>query len=467
MSSAITPNTATAIALDLGTTAIKVGLLDADGNLYSVLSRPAPLLAHADGRYEGDALAYAEAADSVLHACRAGAGALPFGLCSQRSSFLVWRCSDGMPVTPMISWQDTRGAKSCEALRPQAPRIEMLSGLRLTPYYFAPKLRVLLAEQPDLRAGLENGELRAGTLDSYLIWRWSGGRHFITDASMAARTLLMELSTRRWSLELCTLFSIPHSILPQIMPSSGLALALNNGLTLHASLGDQSAAFLAGAGRNSADVLVNLGSGGFVLRALAPGQAPMPGYLRTLISDEGGAEALLALEGTLNSLAAALASWPVGEVTAADLGQNDIFCLAEPSGMGAPYFREDLGLLFSTPVDDLAPREVAALLLEGIIFRVVDMLDALQRTAPIGRILLAGGLSHVSALRDGIAQCAPAPVVLLTEKNASLLGVALAAVGRREARQEFEGVKAMAAGDALRMKYARWQQWLADLLRGG
>lgn len=456
-----------AIALDLGTTSIKGAHLNGQGRLIDVQARPAPPLTTDGERCEGDALAYARVANEMLQACRGGKTGIPLGLCSQRSSLLIWRRVDGDPVTPLISWQDTRGVHSCDELRPHAQRIETLTGLRLVPYYFAPKLRVLLSERPELRAGLEQGDLLAGTLDTYLIWRWSSGRQFITDASMAARTLLMDISTRRWSPELCTLFDIPHFTLPEITPSTGLGVLLDNGLTLRASLGDQSAAYLAGAGRSSADVLVNLGSGGFVLRALEPGENPLPSYLRTLICDDGGAEALIAMEGTLNSLAAALAPWPAGEVRIQDLAQSDIYCLAEPSGIGAPYFREDLGLEFSAPVDSLAPQEVAALLLEGIIFRVTDMLDTFQRAAPIGRILLSGGLSHIAALREGIALCAPAPVHLLREQDASLLGAALAAAGRRDAHPETEPVAIAGDVRALREKFARWRLWLDARLQGG
>src|SRR4030067_397300 len=126
-----------AIALDLGTTSIKAGLLDQNGAVHHIVARHA--------------------------------------------------------LTPLISWQDNRGAGSCAALRPHEQSIRNLTGLPLTPYYFAPKLRVVLQENPSWRARLERGELLAGTLDTFLIWRWSGGKYFVTDASMAARTLLMDL----------------------------------------------------------------------------------------------------------------------------------------------------------------------------------------------------------------------------------------------------------------------------------
>ncbi len=459
------PRVYRAVALDLGTTAVKAALLGGEGGLDSIISRAAPDMTVEGGRYESDALAYVRVAEQVLQECLANVeGRPPLGLCSQRSSFLIWSQSSGEPLTGLISWQDNRGLASCEALRGEEGVIRELTGLRLTPYYFAPKLRTLLLERPELRAGLAQGELLAGTLDSFLIWRWTVGRHFVTDASMAARTLLMGLRSQRWSPTLCDLFDIPLAILPAITPSTGLDLRLDNGLLLKASMGDQSAALIASVGPSQGDVLVNLGTGGFALRYLAEGEVAAEGYLRTLVYLDGGRRAHIALEGTLNSLAAALAPYPVAECRVDDLAKDDIFCLAEPSGLGAPYFRGDLGLRFSAPAGHLPPRQVGCLLLEGIIFRVARMLEDFQRVSPAGRILLSGGLSELVALQQGIAQCAPCEVFRLKQKDSSLQGAALAAAGM-EAETHGEAEKIQAPdGRVLLEKYQRWKKWIDEVL---
>jgi glycerol kinase len=454
-----------AVALDLGTTAIKAGLLDESGNLGGIVSRPAPEVAVNGGRYESDALAYAQVAEQVLGECRVLAGVLPLGLCSQRSSFLIWDRATGQPVSPLISWQDNRGAASCEALRQEEGVIRELTGLRLAPYYFAPKLRVVFAERPELRAGLERGELLAGMLDTFLIWRWSGGRHFVTDASMAARTLLMAMRSQRWSPTLCDLFGIPLSVLPEIKPSLGLNLPLDNGLTLKASMGDQSAALMASVGGNSRDVLVNLGTGGFAMRYLEEGEAALAGYLLTLVYQDSRSHGHVAMEGTLNSLATALAPYPVGECGSADFARDEIFCLAEPSGLGAPYFRNDLGMRFSAPVGHLSQHRVGCLLLEGIVFRVARMLEDFHRAAPIGRVLLSGGLSELVALQQGIVQCAPCEVLRLEQKDSSLHGAALAAAGMESAQRSGAVKIQLERNDhALEEKYRRWKDWFDALL---
>ena len=455
-----------AIALDLGSSSIKAGLLDQHGNLGNIVAMPAPAIRADGGHYESDALLYALTAEQVLSSCMVQLGGTPpLGLCSQRSSFLVWEQATGKPLTPLISWQDNRGAESCVVLRAQEPLITGLSGLRLTPYYFATKLRVVLNENPDWRTRLECGELLLGTLDTFLIWRWTGGKHHLTDASMAARTLLMDIRLQQWSPVLCDLFGVPLSILPAIKPSTGFNLCMNNGLTLQASLADQSAALLASVGEDREVALVNLGTGGFVIRYLDEDQAGTEGYLRTLVYQDDALRANIAIEGTLNSIAAALAPYPVSACTVDDMAANDIFCLAEPSGLGAPYFRNDLGLQFSASVDHLTQKQIACLLLEAIIFRVARILEDFHRDAAIKRVYLSGGLSELKGLQQGIAQCVPCAVYRLQQRDASLQGAAMLAAGMKCAsHQDAEKIPVTRIGRALPEKYLRWKQWLDALL---
>ncbi|MDD2914069.1 MAG: FGGY family carbohydrate kinase [Gallionella sp.] len=462
----MTTSNISAIALDLGTTSIKAGLLNRNGTLGHIAALAAPKITAADGRYESDALAYAEAAEQVLGECLDRAGdCQTLGLCSQRSSFLIWERASGQPVTPLISWQDNRGAASCDALRAHEPLIRDLTGLPLTPYYFAPKLRGMLRDDPQLLDKLEGGEWLAGTLDTFLIWRWTGGKHFMTDASMAARTLLMDIHRQQWSPQLRELFNIPSGILPEIKPSAGLQLQLDTDLILQASVGDQSAALFASLGADCAGALVNLGTGCFVVRYLPDGKSAPDGYLHTMVYQDSTRQTHLAIEGTLNSIAAALAPYPVGACRIEDLAADDIFCLAEPSGIGAPYFRSDLGLRFSQPVEHLPQQRIACLLLEAVIFRVARILEDFHRTAPLERVYLAGGLSGLACLQQGITQCAPCAVYRLSQNESSLQGAALLAAGMAPAfHREAEKISAAHDTQALPEKYRRWKEWFDALL---
>ena len=456
-----------AIALDLGTTSIKAGLLERQGDLANIVIRHAPKIDLNGGHYESDALAYAETAEQLLDECITRAGECKsLGICSQRSSFMVWEQATGMPLTALISWQDNRGAASCEALRTHESTIRSLSGLPLTPYYFAPKLRVLLQDNPEWLARLEHGELRAGTLDTFLIWRLTGGRHFVTDASMAARTQLMDIRQQGWSAQLCQLFGIPSGILPEIKTSAGMGLQLNNGLVLQASMGDQSAALLASVSEGQPEALVNLGTGCFVIRYLPDGVAAPNDYLQTLVYQDSARHVHLAIEGTLNSIAASLAPYPVEQCRVEDLAADDIYCLAEPSGLGAPYFRGDIGVRFSQPTEQLTQRHIAALLVEAVIFRVARILEEFHRECAIERVFLSGGLSALTCLQQGIAECVPFEVHHLRQSESSLKGAALLAVGMNTDSHRNSVRIQSAENPALRKKYYGWKLWLNDLLSG-
>ncbi len=458
-----------AIALDLGTTSIKAALLDQHGRLTNITSRLAPSINGSDGRYESDAHRYVETAKQVLHECQAQTDNIPpLGLCSQRSSFLIWDKASGTPVTPLISWQDSRGMRCCDDIQ-NAKDLDLIgkhTGLRLTPYYFAPKLSVLLQDNPAWREKLEKTQWLVGTLDTFLIWCWSQGQHFCTDASMAARTLLMDIHQQQWSAGLCDLFGIPASILPEIKPSTGLNLPLDNGLTLQASVGDQSAALIASVDKNN-EALINLGTGGFVIRYLANNQNnAIKGYLQTLVYQDNNHRPQIAIEGTLNSIAAALAPYPVHDCRFEDLATNDIFCLAEPSGLGAPYFRNDWGVHFSKPTTHLTTHQTTALLLEAIIFRVSRILEEFHQQSPIAKTYLSGGLSELTCLQQGIAQCATAPIYHSKQKETSLQGAAQLAAGINTGHQaQVKKVAIESRNNALLEKYQHWKNWLDTLLK--
>ncbi|MFA6014377.1 MAG: FGGY family carbohydrate kinase [Gallionellaceae bacterium] len=455
----------TAIALDLGTTSIKAGYLNQDGSLVNIISSPAPKIIVSGGQYESDAIAYAESAERILLQCLTDSLSKPtsnLGICCQRSSFLIWNKSCGEPITPLISWQDSRGSVSCQDLQQEEMIIQGLTGLRLTPYYFAPKLRMLLLAHPDWREKLLNGEYLVGTLDTFLIWRWTGGKQFITDASMAARTLLMDIKLCQWSPKLCDIFDIPLDILPKITHSNELTINLDNGLVLQASLGDQSAAYFSSVGFDNHTALVNLGTGGFVLHRMNQEINPA-GYLRTLLYQDKEAHANIAIEGTLNSISEALTKYPVNECSIEEMGKSDIYCISEPSGLGAPYFRKDYGMCFSQSVDELTPRQIGCLLLEGIIFRVARILDDFSQESTIDRVLLSGGLSELIPLQQGIAECTPKKVFRLNQKDSSLRGAAMLAAGIDIAEQNYGDV-ATGSGGNLAIKYQRWKSWLDSIL---
>lgn len=457
-----------AVALDLGTTSIKAGLMSADGALSGVVSRHAPPVGGGAGRYESDAEAYAKAAEAVLAECMAQTDVLPpLGLCAQRSSFLLWERASGHPVTPLVSWQDDRGMACCDALREKEARVHALTGLPLTPYYLAPKLNVLFGEYPEWRAHLVSGVWMLGTLDTYLIWRWTGGKHHVTDASMAARSLLMDIHDWQWSAELCELFGVEAAFLPKILPSAGMGIQLENGLFLQACVGDQSAALWHGIAQGRREAMVNLGTGGFVAAYCRQERNVPSGYLQTLVCVDTQRKIHMACEGTLNSIAAALDAYPVASCSPDELASDDIYCVAEPSGLGAPYFRRDIGLRFSESADHLDAHRIALLLQESIIFRVARIIEDIRRESDVDSVYLSGGLSNLPCLQQGIASLVPV-AYRLSQPDAGLIGVGQLASGAGAGG--FRQAQKIAVGSSqarLRQKFEGWKLWLDDLLGSG
>lgn len=446
------------LALDLGTTRVKLGALRADGALELVDAREAPPPLGSGAVREVDALAYAALADALL-AGQAAPRGTRLGLASQRSSFLVWGTHDLTPRTPLISWQDRRAAAWCERHADFAPRVFELTGLPLSPHYLGPKLAVLLDERRELRPGLADGSLCVGTLETWLAARWGAPRE--TDLSMAARTLLVDVAAGDWSDELLALFGVPGDALARVVDTAPRALELDSGLVLAASIADQGSGLVATVGDDDGAALVNLGTGAFVLRPTGAAFTPRAGYLAGPVARVAGVPRF-ALEGTVNgggATADRIARGPtrVPEVDPAP----DAFCLPDENGLGAPWWRPELGFTESEAARALAPAERRRVVLEGLAFRVAGHLDALA--SDVERVVLTGGLAREPFLRAALATLAPAPLFVVEEPEATLAGAARLAAGTR-----VPPPSAHACDEApiewLAPKRARWRAWVESLL---
>ena len=456
------------IVLDLGTTSIKAAACVNNDQIDTVFSQPAPEISINKGQFISDAMAYLAVVDQLLEKCQRYTQASPLlGICFQRSSLVIWNSHTGLPVTPLISWQDNRGKASCEELHQHNATIRHIAGIPLTPYYFAPKIRVLMQQQPNLLKGILNKDLLMGTLDSFLIWHWTAGKYYITDASMAARTLLMDIETGQWSELLTNLFNIPRQVLAKVYSSNNLDLVLSNGAILQASVADQSAAMLSSIANDGSEVLVNLGTGGFVVRYQPEHSSyDVSDYLHTLIYQDSQKTKHIAIEGTLNSITAALMPYPYRDIKTESLAKiNDIYCIAEPTGIGAPYFRADLGLTFSKKTNHLSKQQIASLLLEGIIFRVALILEHFNQQSEIQRVYLSGGLSALSCLQQGITLCSPVPVYRISQKHSGLQGVLILTNNLKLANdRQVELISANESSETLLKKYQRWKDWFNHIV---
>lgn len=461
---------ATGIGLDLGSTRIKAARLGSDGRLTQVMSADAPPLEGDDPVRQCDAGEYVKRAETLLEQVLAGCSRdVPVGLSSQRSSFLLWERSSGRPVTPMISWQDRRPGNWCarhlSAYEPLAAR----TGLPLSPHYAGPKLALLLSTDGELRDAAHRGELCFGTLDTYLIWRLTRGQVHQTDISMAARTAMMDARCGHWDAALLTLYGIPPSLLPDIVPSRGLTISLSGGGRLAASCADQAASLITAEAAVSGAMAVNLGTGGFVMVSTGPTFARAGGYLSAPVSRNSRGDIVYALEGTINAIGPALARYagPSPELSDDDPAP-DLFCLPDDAGVGAPYWQSDRNLTFSRKADDLHGALRRRAVMEGIIFRVCRMAQDFQRHADFSSLIVSGGLSAEPFVVQGLAACSGLRVVLCEEKETSLWGAAASALQEGLPAPDVREIPPGGMrGGYLKAKFKRWCRWLDDILGAG
>jgi glycerol kinase len=453
-----------ALGLDLGSTAIKAGLLGAEGRLLRVAAVPAPPLRGSGNVREGDAQAYADAALGLLRDIAEDvAPGTPLGLASQRSSFTIWSRDDGRPRTPLISWQDRRAAGWCAAHRSLAAEVTRRTGLPLSAHYAGPKLAAIRSD-PDLALELRGADRLFGTLDAFVAWQWSGGACHETDVTVAARTLMLDLEREDWEPGLLRAFDVPRSILPRVVRSSGRAVPLQSGLRLAASLADQAAGALAAFDEADRTALVNLGTGAFVLLPTRERGAPRPGYLLAPILAAPGAPTRYALEGTINGAGPALDRFGCGPTRLPGSDPHpDAFAIPDLSGLGSPHWLPERGLTLSAAAAPLPDADRRRVVLEGLLFRVREILEDLCQTGLPERIVVSGGLIRDPGVGAGLAALLARRVELSMERESGLVGCCRLAAGLPpRAGGRTRSVDPGPAGGYLPAKYERWCAWYAE-----
>ncbi|MEM9302622.1 MAG: FGGY family carbohydrate kinase [Pseudomonadota bacterium] len=453
----------TVLALDQGTHASRASLWTVDGRCVAVARRPVALR-RAGSFVEQDPTELLDSLrDALTEAVARCNGAAPgaAGLATQRSSLLCWNRETGTPLTPVLSWQDTRASAQLEALAPAPEEVRALTGLYPNAHFGASKFRWCLDRMPAVRAAAEAGTICLGPLSTWLVQRLTGSAPWI-DPANGARTMLMDRSGR-WSDRLLEAFGIDRTWLPEARGSrapAGTCLA-DTDIPFHCCLGDQSAVpFGVSAGRG--DVLVNLGTGGFVLRRLEAGEAVDERLLETILWQDAGGT-LRAAEGTVNGAGAALSWYAERAGRAAPDVDRWLSDPREPTaflnavgGIGSPDWRSDVASRFATDTGTNRGGGVV----ESILFLVRRNLACLG--AP-GRVVVTGGLAASDALCRRLAALLARPVFRPEATETTSRGVAdrLLAGGLPDPPLvRF----APTPVDGLQRRFAAWSAWLDKIL---
>jgi glycerol kinase len=389
------------LAIDQGTTSSRAILFRADTSIAAMAQQEFPQHFPADGEVEHEP---EDLWTTTVETCRnalrnAGATAkdvAAIGITNQRETTLLWHRSNGRPVHRAIVWQDRRTTDMCARLKADGHEAKFAAktGLLIDPYFSGTKLAWLLRHAPGIEDQAQRGELAFGTVDTYLLWRLTGGKVHATDATNASRTLLYDINAGRWDDELLKILGVPKAVLPEVRDSSA-AFGVTDPAVFGAAIpicgiaGDQQAAVIGQACFTPGMIKATYGTGCFAL--LNTGTTPVrsKNRLLTTIAYQLGGVRHYALEGSIfvagaavqwlrDSLKVVKSAQETGALAEAADPTQEVILVPAFVGLGAPYWRPDVrGALFGL-TRATGPREVAQAALESVCFQTVDLLAAMK-----------------------------------------------------------------------------------------
>jgi glycerol kinase len=488
------------LALDQGTTSSRAIVFAADLAIRGLAQREFAQFYPASGWVEHDPEDIWRTTVETARQAIAGAGAAArdiaaVGITNQRETCLIWDRRTAKPIHRALVWQDRRTADMCRTMKEAGhePMVTAKTGLLLDPYFSATKIAWLLDHMDGARALAEAGHLAFGTVDSFLIWRLTGGRVHATDATNASRTLLYDISKGVWDDDLLKLFGVPRAMLPEVRDTNGdygmtEASIFGAALPILGVAGDQQAATIGQACFSPGMIKSTYGTGCFAV--LNTGETPVPSKNRllTTVAYQLDGKRTYALEGAIFIAGAAvqwlrdglkiIASAPESGALAADADDGqDVYLVPAFVGLGAPYWQpEARGALFGL-TRGTGPAEVARAALEAVCFQTRDLLEAMHgdweaRAKSVLRV--DGGMVASDWTMQRLADILDAPVERPVVQETTALGAAWLAGHKAGVWPDAQGFgklwkldrafsPALAAAERER-KYAGWKRSVAAVL---
>ena len=394
------------LALDAGTTSARAILFDRAGCVIAMANQAIRQIYPKPGWVEQDPMDIYAAEMAALTECVAKSGIDPCeiaaaGITNQRETAVLWDRETGIPVAPAIVWQCRRTADRCAELYAGGydKRIRAKTGLRPDAYFSATKWEWILRTRPDLRQRAENGELAAGTVDSWLAWKLTDGRLHVTDRTNAARTMLYNIHTDSWDDELLALFDIPEEMLPQVRPSSCVygmtdASVLGGEIPIAGAAGDQQAALFGQCCFEKGQAKNTYGTGCFLLMNTGREAITSANGLVTTIAASTGDEVEYALEGSVFVAGAAI-QWLRDSMrmikTAAQSEEyadnafdtKGVYVVPAFTGMGAPYWSQHARGTIVGVTRGCAKEHFIRATLESIAYQTADVLQSMEQDAGV------------------------------------------------------------------------------------
>ncbi|MDP2227061.1 MAG: glycerol kinase GlpK [Moraxellaceae bacterium] len=436
------------LAIDQGTTSTRAIVFDATG--HPLASHQLEFRQHfpADGWVEHDALEIWWTVESVCREAMRKAGLratdiAAIGITNQRETTVLWDRASGTPLHHAIVWQDRRTAAVCEALKADGhePVVQEKTGLLLDPYFSATKLAWLLDHVEGARARAEKGELAFGTIDSWLLWKLTGGKSHATDATNASRTLVFNIHTQAWDDELLALFRIPASLLPEVKDSSadfGLTTAdfLGAPIRIAGMAGDQQAALIGQACFAPGMVKSTYGTGCFMVMNTGQSVVRSQNRLLSTVAYRLNGVPTYAIEGSI-FVAGATIQWLrdglkfIGQASETEAiaertgDARGVYMVPAFTGLGAPYWDPHargaiLGLTRDTGIG-----EIVTAGLQSVCFQTRDLMEAMRRdgASAVNTLRIDGGMVVNNWVSQRLADILGVPVDRPQVTETTALGV--------------------------------------------
>ena len=469
------------LCIDQGGHASRVMVFNQQGELVTQAVAPIEARHTAEGYIEYDAAVLLESIHTPLRTVLAELGPeqqqiKAAGLATQRSNVVCWDSQTGEALSPIISWQDRRGADQVNRIQFHAEQIRLTTGLFLSPHYGASKLRWCLDHLPDVQSALAAQRLRYGPMASYLVHQLVAEQPHVTDPVNASRTQLLNLQTLDWDPSLLSLFNVPAEPLPACVPNLHPYGHLREAPAIPLRLvnGDQASAMYAYGALQAETAYLNIGTGAFLARP--SGQARVYGrrLLTSLIWHQTD-DTEFVLEGTVNGAGAAL-EWFEEEYAVPDLlealphwledgNEETALFLNGIAGLGAPFWVADFPSRFE---GSNSPKARGVAVVESIVFLIQASLEEMLKLAsPPQQIQISGGLAHLDGLCQRIADLSGLPVYRPKQTEATGRGTAYLLAGSPQHWPEGD------PGDwfqphpnaGLQEAYARWLERMLQTLR--
>ncbi len=437
------------IAIDQGTSSTRVLAFDLNGKCLASSQLSITQYYPKDGWVEhcADEI-YDKTAEVLMKVIRdvnsMGIHIACLGITNQRETTILWDKVSGKPIHKAIVWQDRRTQSFCQTLQAHSIEIKTKTGLQLDPYFSASKLHCLLNNCPNALLRAQKGELAFGTIDSYLIWRLTGGQHHKTDVTNASRTLLYNINEFCWDDDLLNLFGIPQSVLPEVLPCDGFFGNLNAEtfgceLPITGVIGDQQAASIGQQCYKEGDAKITFGTGAFLMVNTGKVKQKTK-YLLSTISYQTKHEHAYAVEGSIFN-AGSIIQWlrdKLGVLSCVSESQmlaksatdnGGVYLVPAFTGLGAPYWQTDARAMLMGLQLDSNKAHIVRAGLESVAYQVNDLLQTLTQELDINlkRFMVDGGMSVNQWLMQFISDLCQLSIVKPKTTELTAMGAAMMA----------------------------------------